>query len=114
MRHKPIILYLAYASTVLSYAAWKGNAQATAETQYHNSKGERIYPVATPKIEEAALLGSPVYYTGADNQRYIDIHTGQIQHFNWTEFFKVATFGFGLLLLISFIISQVNKLNKEG
>jgi hypothetical protein len=113
MNNKPVILFLAYAALVLSYAGYKGSVSAVAETLYFNSKSERVYPVPVKKMEDAATLGSSQYYTGADGQKYIDIHPWQVQHFNWTEFFKICTFGFGVLVLISFIMNQIKIVNKS-
>jgi hypothetical protein len=114
IRIQPYLLFVAYAALVLSYAGWKGSAFAEEETLFFNSKGERVYPVAVKRMEEVAAIGSSQYYTGTDGQRYVDIHPWQVRHFNSTEFFKIATFGFGLLALILFITRQIASLNKTN
>jgi hypothetical protein len=91
------------AGLILSYAAWKGNTYALTEQQFFNAAGQRVYPVPTRTLEEAAQLGSSQYYTGADNLTKTDIHPIVTSHFNWADFFEVLAFGFGIGLIITLI-----------
>lgn len=108
LKNKHLIL-LAYLLLAFSYAGWQGNAKAVSEAVFHNSKGERIYPVVAKKMEEVAALGGSQYYTGADGQRYTDINTFNELHFNWNEFWRISTFSIGFLLLILIVINLSNR-----
>lgn len=107
-------LLLVYFALVLSYAAWKGNAQALEEKIYHNSKGELVYPVVTKSMEQVRELGNSLYYTGTDGQRYVDINEQTVLHFNWETFFQVMAFGCGLALLLLLIIRLSTRFAKEN
>jgi hypothetical protein len=100
------------AGLVLSYAAWKGNNYALTEQQYYNAAGQRIFPVATRTIEQAAQLGSAQYYTGADGLPQTDIHATVVRFFNWADFFEVLAFGFGIGLLLSLITRMIPSTPK--
>ena len=113
MKYQWAVIFI-YFGTVLSYASWKGNALPVKETAWFNSKGEEIYPVVAKNMEQAAGLGSAQYYTGPDGQHYTDIFAQEIQKFNWEAFFQVATFGFGLALLLLIIVRLSTRFAKEN
>lgn len=100
---------LLYAIAVLSYAAWKGKVSAISHTNYFNSRGEKVSPVAARSMEEAAGLGAAWYYTDAGGVRQIDIQEQVQTDYNWTAAGKVLGFGIALVLLLSlirYLISQ--------
>lgn len=100
---------LLYAIAVLSYAAWKGKASAISHTNYFNSRGENVSPIAVRSMEEAASLGSARFYTDAEGTRQIDILEQVRTDYNWTAAGQVLGFGTALVLilfLIRYLISQ--------
>lgn len=109
----PWIVISLYFALVLSYAAWKGNAQPVKSMEWHNSKGEIIYPVVAKNMEQVAGLGSAQYYTGADGGHYTDIFAQEMLHFNWEAFFQVTTFGIAVALLLLLVIRLSTRLAKE-
>lgn len=113
MRYQWAVVILWFGS-VLSYAAWKGNARPTEQLKYFNSRGEQIYPSVAKSMEQAAAKGSALYYTGADGQIQTDIYTQTLQQFNWEAFFQVSTFGFGLALLLLIVVRLFTRFANEN
>jgi hypothetical protein len=113
MRYQWAIAILWFA-LVLSYGAWKGNAQLLEVHQFWNSKGEQVYPSVVKSMEQAAVLGNNQYYTGSDGQVYTDIYKQTIQFFNWEVFFQITTFGFGLALLVLIVVRLSARFAKES
>lgn len=107
------ITWTLYAGLTLCYAAWQGNHLALTDTLYRNSQGIQVWPTVARSIEAANNLGAAMYYTGGDGQRYTDIATETVRHFNWEEFFKIATFGFGFALLVFWSATLIQRFSEK-
>jgi len=99
---------------VLSYGAWKANAQAIGQTNYFNPKGEAVAPSTAKSVGQVAAIGSALYYKAPDGSVQTDIYKQEIKNFNWETFFQVTTFGFGLALLVLIIVRMSARFAKES
>lgn len=113
MRYQWAVVFLWF-GLVLSYAAWKGHAQAIDQTKYFSSKGEQVFPSVAKSMEQVAATGGALYYTDANGQVNTDMYTQVLTLFNWEAFFQVTTFGFGLALLVLIIVRMSVRFSKES